>query len=187
MNENLKRLQELVKETNQVVANLAKETESIEDSNNLIRASKFREIRDFLYECYDIVNELKAVVRIPINIPNVKVMGYNATTYIQIGHSKDIPVRILLSYFDERRDVLSYDDGRVIKRNAEWNPEREQQHLLGCWFTVQNEYDFVDKWDQAGFEKEFAAQIESKITEKANKANAEYQDAIDRAKVIKEK
>lgn len=186
MNENLKRLQELVKETNQVVANLARETESIEDSNNLIRASKFREIRDFLYECYDIVKELKAVVRIPIYIPNVQVMGYNATSYIQIGFSKDSPVRILLSYFDAR-DNLSCSDGQVIKRNAEWNPEYEQQRLLSCWFTVQNEYDFVDKWDQAGFEKEFAAQIESEITEKANKANAEYQDAIDRAKVIKEK
>lgn len=185
MNENLKRLQELVKETNQVVANLAKETESIEDANNLIRASKFREIRDFLFECYDIVKDLRAVVLIPINIPDTKKIDHEATVYIQIGLSEKDPVRILLSYFDNRGD-LSYSEGHTFKRDMEWKPENKKQYFFSCHFTVQNEYDFVDKWDQAGFEKEFATQIESVITEKANKANAKYQDAIDRAKIIRE-
>ena len=82
MNENLARLKALVSETNQVVENLRIETKEKEDSNQIIRAKKFKEIRDYLLECSEIVKEINRSIKVKVNV-NIKYLDYPVTTYVQ--------------------------------------------------------------------------------------------------------
>lgn len=185
MNENLERLKALVVETNEVVKNLNKETETIKQKNQEERIAKFATIRDYLFDCYDVIKDLHKKIVVKIDIPNVKCLGYPAETFIEFHDNNSKPFNIMLRYVD-RRGCASSEYGREIANNMEWKPESEKQYIGPCWFTQQNEYDFVDLWDKEAFEKRFAIEVEKVITEKANKANDKYDSEMNRRRILHE-
>lgn len=191
MNENLMKLRMLVKETNQVIANLKSETQAIEDDNQIVRAEKFERIKNYLIECSEIVKELGVTVNVQI-VSNVKYLKYPTTTFIQFKsdaikrHVK--PISFYYRYIDthgyECSDLGYSSDG--IDAKTTWNTEsNRKQYFFGCWWKEADEKAFVDNWDQDDFEKKFAAEIERVIIEKANKANAEYEYATNNTRLLK--
>ena len=177
MNENLMKLKAVVKETNQVVANLKTESQNIESDNQLLRAKKFAEIRDYLMDCHSIVSELNTVIRVPIDA-TVKYLRYETCTFIELdgrtNKGKHKPVSFFYAYVDGNgRHCYENTDG--FDGNTEWKLKNDKQYFFGCWWNESDEKAFVDNWNQDDFEKRFAAEIEKEITEKANKANAEYE------------
>ncbi|SFU37360.1 hypothetical protein [Butyrivibrio sp. INlla21] len=183
MNENLERLKSLVAETSEVIKNLNKETETIKQKNQEERVSKFVTIRDYLFDCYDVIKDLHRRIVVKIDIPNVKCLGYPAETFIEFNDNSSKPINIMLRYVD-KHGCTSSDYGREITNNMEWKPESERQYIGPCWFTQQNEYDFVDLWDKETFEKRFAIEVEKALTEKANKANDKYDNALNRKAML---
>ena len=180
MNENLMKLKALVEETNQVVANLKTESQNIESDNQLLRAKKFAEIRDYLMDCHSIVSKLNTVIRVPIDA-TVKYLMYETCTFIELdgrtNRGKHKPVSFFYKYVDRDGNYRSADsspDG-FFDGNEKWDPEKNRQYFFGCWWGGSDEKAFVDNWNQDEFEKKFAAEVERVIIEKANKANAEYE------------
>lgn len=184
MNENLSRLKALVAETNQVVANLHSESEEIEKKNQVMRAERFNQIKDYLMECYDIVQEIGVNIRVKIDT-NVKYLCYPTTTYIQF--LPKVPGRVKryksISFYYEYVDnggnfEHSMDGYEGFGQETQWKSEEKQQYFFGCWWKSEDEKAFVDNWNQDAFEKAFASEIEKAITAKAEQANAEYQCTI---------
>lgn len=188
MSENLARLKALVAETNEVVANLNKETENINVSNQITRLIKFREIRDYLMECYKITQTCGRRIRVKIN-SSAKYLDYDTTTFLQIScDACEIkPITFVFEYIDRVGDRCISDlaDSSGIGAETEWKTDKKRQYFFGSWFNNSDECYFVDNWDQEEFEREFAAEVERVITEKANEANEKYQNALSSQKLLK--
>ena len=187
MNENLTRLKALVSETNQVVENLRIETKEKEDNNQIIRAKKFKEIRDYLLECSEIVKEINKSIKVKINV-DIKYLKYPVTTYVQFPVKK-IKGRDPITFIGVYSDGRNYDNtlqGYGINENTEWNSEKKKQFFFGFWWEDVDEKAFVDNWNQDEFEKLFAIEVEKAITEIANKANAEYQYVTNNTRLLSE-
>ena len=74
-----------------------------------------------------------------------------------------------------------------IDSETTWKTDTEaKQYFFGCWWNKTDEKAFVDNWDQDDFEKKFAAEIDRVVTEKANKANAEYNYVTHNTELLKE-
>lgn len=188
MNANLERLKALVTETNEVVANLNKETENIELNNQGARAEKFREIRDYLMECYKIAQECGSAIKVEIKT-SVRYLDYDTTTFLRISGSAKSkkPIQFEIKYIDKRGDERHDwpSDSYGIGPDTEWKNNGYKQCFFGTWFNESDENDFVDKWNQEEFEKKFAAEIEKAITEKASKANEKYQTAVNSSELLR--
>ena len=180
MNENLERLKALVAETNEVVSNLQKETDNIKADNQSVRVEKFRQIRDYLMECYEIAKSCGDIITIKLNI-NHKYLNYETENYMRISCncSEKKPIIFGFDYFGrDGWDRYNYSNSYGITHDSEWVPNKEKQYLFNSHWSANDEQDFVDNWDQADFDKKFAAEVERIITEKANKANEKYQKAV---------
>lgn len=188
MSENLARLKALVAETNEVIANLNKETEDINASNQIARVVKFREIRDYLMECYKIAQTCGKRIRVKIN-SSVRYLNYDTTTFLQIscndGEKK--PIQFFHEYIDRDGDkcTSSSGTGYGIGADTEWKAENPHQYFFGAWFKTSDEREFVDNWNQEDFEKRFAAEVEEIITEKATIANKNYHNALDSQGILR--
>lgn len=187
MNENLMKLKALVQETNQVVANLKTESQNIEANNQLLRAKKFAEIRDYLMECHSIASELNSVIRVAID-STVKYFDYPTDTFIELDGKtrKDDhkPISFLHKYTNNRGNYHTDWSNYGFNEDTEWKTDKNQQYFFGRWWNAADEKAFVDNWNQDDFEKKFATEVEKLITEKANKANAEYDYATNNTKLL---
>lgn len=176
MNENLAKLKALVKETNEVISNLDKETEEIRNKNNEERLKKYNEIKEYLTECVEIAKELKAMFKIQIDIPGYKYLGDSAEVFLRLNYSKEYPINFLTTYVNHNGNSYSTDDRAfrdgVIGMDL---PYRLNQH---------DSFNFIDNWDQDVFEKRFAAEVEKAITEKAAKANERFDSAVNSSEIL---
>lgn len=191
MNDNLMRLKALVKETNEVVANLENEIGTIEDDNQVMRAEKFNNILSYLMDCYEIVKELGVSVSIPINV-NVRYLMYPATTYIKINHNlkgTKYPITFSYDYVNYNRGTNGHEDETTYGLDSEtkWDPDKRHQYFFGCWWKTEDEKFFVDNWDQDEFEKQFAAKIEEAITKKASDMNDKYNHVTNNTRLLQER
>lgn len=180
MNENLERLKALVAETNEVVSNLQKETDNIKADNQAVRVEKFRKIRDYLMECHEIAKSCGDVITIKLDI-NHKYLGYDTVNYMRISCNTCEKKPITFGYDFCRRDGwdrYNWSSSYGIAPDSEWDPGKTKQYMFNSSWDASDEQDFVDNWDQADFDKKFAAEVERIITEKANKANEKYQKAV---------
>ena len=187
MNANLERLKALVTETNEVVANLNKETEDIKESNQEERVIKFASIRDFLMDCWEIAKEIRTDVKVKLSISNLKKIGYDTEVWILFNTTNERRTRIcFISEYYFRNQELNRDIDSGFDAESVWKADSERQYdIFPYYFGVQNEFDFVDKWNQEEFEKRFAAEIEKAITEKASKANEKYQTAVNSSELLR--
>lgn len=172
MNENLARLKALVAETNEVVANLNKETESIKEGNQEERKKKYLEIRDYLMECVEIARELNTWLKVEIDIPDYSYLHYPTKVFLALNHEEKYPIEFRKEFIDRSGDQRVYNDRAFREDYA-----REGMDLPYD-FNHHDKNNFIDNWNQEVFEKRFAAEVERAITEKANKANEKYQTAV---------
>jgi len=191
MNDNLMRLKALVKETNEVVANLENEIGAIEDDNQVMRAEKFNNLLSYLMDCYEIVKELGVSVSIPINV-NVCYLMYPTKTYIKINHNlkeTKYPITFSYDYVNYNRGTNGYENETTYGLDSEtkWDPDKRHQYFFGCWWKTEDEKFFVDNWDQDKFEKQFAAKIEEAITKKANDMNDKYNHVTNNTRLLQER
>lgn len=170
MNANLERLKALVAETNEVVANLNKETEDIRNGNQEERAKKYAEIKDYLLECVDIAMSLGTWLKVKIDIPNFSYLHYPTEVFLEIYGDKAYPLKFRKEYTDSRGSHC-VDHDRAFRDSVNGID-------LPYAFNDHNSNNFIDNWNQEVFEKRFAAEIERAITEKAEAANKKYQSAI---------
>ena len=192
MNENLMRLKALVKETNQVIANLKSEVLAIEDANQIMRAKRFEQIKENLLECQGIVKELGVSISIPIK-SNVRYLHYPTTTFMKLNHktSERIkPITFSYKYINSKgyecSDSSSCSDEGIDSETTWKTNANAKQYFFGCCWNEADEKAFVDNWDQDDFEKKFAAEIDRVVTEKANKANAEYNYVTHNTELLRE-
>lgn len=186
MNENLARLKALVTETNEVVANLNKETEDIKGSNQEERAHKFAAIREYLLDCYEITREIGKNIKVKLDLADVKRISYDTKVWILFDLSKTSkrPIRFYSEYIDKYGVNSDIDNG--FDADTVWKVDSEKQYdIFPYYFSTQNEFDFIDKWDQDEFEKRFAVEVEKLITEKASKANENYQSAVNSKELLR--
>lgn len=179
MNENLARLKALVAETNEVVANLNKETESIKEGNQEERAIKFALIRDYLMDCWEVAREIGVDIKVKLD-GKFERITYTTDVWLvlNVTRSRKQPILFYSEYYS-RNLGLSRNEDDGFGADSVWKVDDARQYsLFPCFFGLQNEFDFVDKWNQEAFEKRFAAEVEKAITEKANKANEKYQTAV---------
>lgn len=169
MNKNLERLKALVAETNEVVANLNNETESIRKENDEARMEKYVEIRDYLMECVEIAKSLGVWLKVKVDITGYAYLGYTSELFLMLNYDKNYPIKFRTEYMDRRGDKCSSHDVAFIDSSKMDIPYSFKEH---------NSMNFIDNWNQEVFEKRFAAEVERAITEKANKANEKYQTAI---------
>ena len=184
MNENLAKLKALIAETNEVVANLNKETNNIRQSNQDERVHKFAAIRDYLLDCYEVVKELHERIMIKIDVPNVTFVDYTVETFIVFQDNCSQPFFTKCEYRDSS-DCFHSFDGRIITSDTVWEKDKVKQHLFPSCFTQQNEFDFVDLWDKETFEKRFATEVEKIITKKARQANDQYDYEVNKKAILK--
>ena len=188
MNANLERLKALVTETNEVVANLNNETEDIKRSNQEERAIKFVSIRDFLMDCWEIAKEINPNIQVKLDITDVKRIGYDAEVWILFNTTNERRTKIcfLSKYYSRNKHEQNREIDSGFNADTLWKVGSERQYdIFPYYFGVQNEFDFVDKWNQEEFEKRFAAEIEKAITEKASKANEKYQTAVNSSELLR--
>ena len=165
MNANLERLKALVAETNEVVANLNKETEDIKKRAREEKAKKYAAINEYLKECYEIAKTIGACFKIKIDIPDYHCYEYPAELYIRLDLKFGIDFLAICSNgnsYAENAKGYYYQGKLKVPRL----PDKDNCDI------------FMDNWDQETFEKRFAAEVERAITEKAEKANKEYQEAV---------
>ena len=177
MNENLKRLKALVAETNEVVANLNKETEDIRNENQEERAKKYEEIKAYLKECVEIARELDAWLKVRVDIPGYHYLGYPTEIFLYIRKDKDTPLEFVKEYVRKGDDRCTSED-RAFRDKVEGID-------LPYDFSQHNSYNFIDNWNQEVFEKRFAAEVERVITEKAEAANKKYRQAVDSQEILR--
>lgn len=169
MNQNLERLKALVAETNEVVANLNKETENIREGNQEERLKKYVEIRTYLMECVEITKNLGTWLKVKVDIPEYSYIGYPSELFLMLNYDKKYPIKLRTVYVDRRGDTCSSHDIAFVNEDKVDLPYSLNDH---------NKRNFIDNWNQEVFEKRFAAEVERAITEKANKANEKYQTAV---------
>ena len=176
MNENLARLKALVAETNEVIANLNNETESIRKGNDEERLKKYPEIRDYLMECVEIAKSLGTWFKVKVDIPGYAYLGYTSELFLVLNYDKNYPIKFRTEYVDRRGDKCTSHD------IAFKNPSGID---IPYTFKEHNSMNFIDNWNQEVFEKRFAAEVEKAITEKASKANEKYQTAVNSSKLLR--
>lgn len=184
MNENLAKLKALIAETNEVVANLNKETNNIRQSNQDERVHKFAAIRDYLLDCYEVVKDLHERIMIKIDVPNVTFIDYTMETFIVFQDNCSQPIFTKCKYRDSS-DCFRSLDGKIITSDTVWRKDNAKQYLFPSCFTQQNEFDFVDLWDKETFEKRFATEVEKIITKKARQANDQYDYEVNKKAILK--
>ena len=186
MNANLERLKALVAETNEVVANLNKETEDIKGSNQEERVGKFASIRDYVMDCWEVAKEIGVDIKVKLDL-SVKRISYDTEVWLLFNTSENRRKKIcFVSEYYSRNSGLNREVDSGFDADSAWKAESERQYdIFPYYFGVQNEFDFVDKWNQEEFEKRFAAEIEKAITEKASKANEKYQTAVNSSELLR--
>lgn len=180
MNENLKRLKALVAETNEVVANLNKETEDIRNENQEERAKKYEEIKAYLKECVEITRELDACLKVRVDIPGYHYLGYSTEIFLYIRDDKDTPLKFVTEYVRKGGDRCTRED-RAFRDISLMSEVIDLPYDL----SQHNSYNFIDNWNQEVFEKRFAAEVERAITEKAEAANKKYKQAVDSQEILR--
>ena len=186
MNANLERLKALVAETNEVVANLNKETEDIKGSNQEERVGKFASIRDYLMDCWEITKEIGVDIKVKLTL-SVKRISYDTEVWLLFNTSGIRRKKIcFVSEYYSHNSGLNRDVDSGFDAESVWEADSVRQYnIFPYYFGVQNEFDFVDKWNQEEFEKRFAVEIEKAITEKASKANEKYQTAVNSSELLR--
>lgn len=176
MNENLARLKALVAETNEVIANLNNETESIRKENDEERLKKYTEIHDYLMECVEIAKSLGTWFKVKVDIPGYAYLGYTSELFLKLNCDKNYPIKFWTEYIDECGDKRTSHDIAFINPSGIDIPYTFKEH---------NSMNFIDNWNQEVFEKRFAAEVEKALTEKANEANEKYQAAINSQEILR--
>lgn len=176
MNENLARLKALVAETNEVIANLNNETESIRKENDEERLKKYTEIHDYLMECVEIAKSLGTWFKVKVDIPGYAYLGYTSELFLVLNYDKNYPIKFRTEYVDRRGDKCTSHDIAFTDSSKMDIPYSFREH---------NSMNFIDNWNQEVFEKRFAAEVERALTEKANKANEKYQAAINSQEILR--
>jgi hypothetical protein len=176
MNENLKRLKALVAEASEVVANLNKETEDIWNENQGERQKKYDEIKAYLLECVEIAKELDTVIKVKVDIPSYAYLGDPTEVFLKLNRYNDSPIEFLTERITPNGD-RNYKSSRAFRNNVINMdlPYDLEQH---------NSSNFIDNWNQEVFEKRFAAEVERAITEKAEKANEMYRQAVNSQEIL---
>lgn len=159
MNTNLIRLEELIKETTNVINNLKADTKDLESEYNRKRQHKLDEIRACFNEMRQIIESLDCDVLVPTQIKS----RYGDYYMIQIrtGHSPLIMsgANCCLDRMSDRHDYSQ------IKRN--------QTMKSGLSFDIDA---ILDGWNQEAFEIAFAEEVQKILVRKARLANQNYED-----------